>query len=539
MDKTQFDIKRLDHLGLIAGFCREAGLDELIDKRLPKISSQSRISNGTLLIAMILNGLGLVGRTLHMYPEFFADKPVERLLGQGISASHINDDVMGRLLDRLYEAGVSEVYQEIAHQVMNYLGLPCRSMNIDTTSFHVDGAYQQDMDTKTIHLTHGYSRDHRPDLNQVVLNLITENQAGIPLFMQACSGNAQDGETFKKTVSAHLGSLKAAYQNTYLIGDAALYVAETVQILSAQGQRFITRVPQKLNEAKAVLAQAEQVIWVDMNHGYQGAWFESNYAQVKQRWLLIKSEQAKHREQHIHQAWLRKETDKALISFKKLCRQTFACKSDATQALQTWQAQHEAVNIIDAEMIQKIKRAKPGRPGSTDSATRQFYITGQLASCLQHQQDQANTKGLFILATNDLSESLGMQFVLDEYKSQQAVERGFRFLKSPHFLTSSFFLKKPQRIEALLMVMTCCLMVYAGIEYLIRKNLQQTNTSFPDMKNKPTQRPTARWVFFCFQGVSTLTISTDQSVINTLTTVSDRQKIILHCLGKSYWDFYS
>jgi len=75
-----------------------------------------------------------------------------------------------------------------------------------------------------------------------------------------------------------------------------------------------------------------------------------------------------------------------------------------------------------------------------------------------------------------------MQFLLDEYKSQQAVERGFRFLKSPDFLTSSLFLKKPERIEALLMIMTCSLMVYAGIEYLIRQRLVEQNSSFPDMK---------------------------------------------------------
>lgn len=68
-------------MGLVARFCKEIGLEGFINQRMPKTSHKSHISNGTLLIAMMLNGLGFVGRTLHMYPEYFADKPVERLLG--------------------------------------------------------------------------------------------------------------------------------------------------------------------------------------------------------------------------------------------------------------------------------------------------------------------------------------------------------------------------------------------------------------------------------------------------------------------------
>ena len=159
-----------------------------------------------------------------------------------------------------------------------------------------------------------------------------------------------------------------------------------------------------------------------------------------------------------------------------------------------------------------------------------------MSTSLSLKAQAQETKGLFIIATNDCSEELSMQFILDEYKSQQAVERGFRFLKSPDFLTSSLFLKKPERIEALLMVMTSCLMVYASIEYQIRKTLVDNNESFPDMKKKPTQKPTAKWVFFCFQGISVLTI---ENIHQVVTNMMDRQRIVLNCLGKSYWEFYS
>jgi transposase len=79
-------------------------------------------------------------------------------------------------------------------------------------------------------------------------------------------------------------------------------------------------------------------------------------------------------------------------------------------------------------------------------------------------------------------------------------------------------------------------MIYASVEYQIRKSLLDKDKYFPDMKKKPTQKPTAKWVFFCFQGISVLTIDRSHQVV---TNMMDRQRIILDALGYSYWEFYS
>ncbi len=86
------------------------------------------------------------------------------------------------------------------------------------------------------------------------------------------------------------------------------------------------------------------------------------------------------------------------------------------------------------------------------------------------------------------------------------------------------------------MIMTCSLLVYAAIEHLIRQKLKETNTFFPDMKKKPTQKPTARWVFFCFQGIHSVNIDNQTELI---TNLAERHRVILNCLGKLYWEFYS
>jgi transposase len=216
MSSAVYTTKRLDHLGLVAGFCQEIGLAATIDKVLGT-SECRQVGYSQIFTAMLLNGLGFTGRTLHMYSEFFDDKPVSRLIGEGIGASHINDDALGRCLDALYDAGVSGLYQQIAEKVVGHLKLPCEFTHLDSTSFHYDGKANSGEEAPTaIHITKGYSRDLRPGLNQVVLNLICENLSGIPVYMQAQSGNINDVEGFKKIVKSHISSLKAAQQCRYL-----------------------------------------------------------------------------------------------------------------------------------------------------------------------------------------------------------------------------------------------------------------------------------------------------------------------------------
>ena len=482
--------KNLDHHGLVAGFCKDVGIAKLIDTVLPEQSEQKRISYGQLFEAMILNGLGFTGRTLHMYSQYFQDKPLDCLLGEGVRAEHINDDALGRCLDKLFEHGVRDIYQQLSEAVIDHLELPCEAINVDTTSFHVDGDYKVDDDFKGIQLTKGYSRDHRPELNQAILSLITENQAGIPVYMKAHSGNSQDCDTFKKLVKSHISSLKAAQKCRYLIGDSSLYVAETIQTLALQKQYFITRVPQKIKEANQLLTNIESLDFINLDNGYRGAWVESNYADVKQKWLVIHSEQANHRELKALEKRVEKSLATSEKSFKKLCQRAFSCHDDAINVLNHWQAKQNYAQIEKPKVNPVVKYKRRGRPALNSESEVHYQIQGEVTLSQQKKQKAESTLGMFILATNDTSNRSDMQRVLNLYKSQQKVEGGFRFLKSPDFLVSSFFLKKPERIEALLMVMTCCLMVYAALEHLIRKNLKDTNSFFPDMKKKPSQNPT-------------------------------------------------
>lgn len=129
-----------------------------------------------------------------------------------------------------------------------------------------------------------------------------------------------------------------------------------------------------------------------------------------------------------------------------------------------------------------------------------------------------------------------MEALLATYKAQQNVERGLRFLKCPNFLTSSIYLKKPERIEALLMMMTCCLMIYAALEHRIRKGLVEHMRDAPDMKRKPTGRPTARWIFLCFSGILEYSIADSQLLV---TKLNPAHQTIVDVPGERYRQIYS
>jgi transposase len=113
-----------------------------------------------------------------------------------------------------------------------------------------------------------------------------------------------------------------------------------------------------------------------------------------------------------------------------------------------------------------------------------------------------NKKGRFILATNDMdTESFPASRMLEEYKAQQGVERGFRFLKDPWFMVDSVFLKSPRRIEALMIVMTLCLLVYNVAQYRLRDKLKTTGETLPNQLKKEVQNPTMRWIFQVMEGL--------------------------------------
>jgi transposase len=526
----------LDHLGLVAGMYDELEIGAQIDEAIHQDLDERIVSIGQAVKAMVLNGLGFADQRLYLVPSFFETKPTERLIGGGILPEHLNDDTLGRALDSLYDYGVTELFRDVAAHAAARLGLKPQYAHIDSTSFHVHGVYNSEADSPeagTIHIRPGYSRDHRGDLNQVMLDLVVERRAALPVLMKPLSGNSSDQVDFTCLIERHIDHLQQAHGVDFLVADSALYSADAIQKIDGRGGKFITRVPETTKEAKQAIREVDLEAMEPLAEGYRYTERISDYGGVKHRWLIVFSEAAHGRAQKRVRRQFDRQKGKEEKALANLAKRSFSCREDAEKAIQAFS---DTLKATTAESVQVLECIHVnGVDGSMQPDRVSYRIRGELVLAQARLERQINRKSLFILATNELrDEVLSPADILAGYKGQARVERGFRFLKDPMFLASSLYLKNEKRIMALLMVMTLCLLVYAALEYRIREGLRAQGKSFPDQKGKPMQRPTARWVFERFVGIHVLLVAGQELVLN----LKERHETIIAVLGARYVRYY-
>jgi len=128
--------------------------------------------------------------------------------------------------------------------------------------------------------------------------------------------------------------------------------------------------------------------------------------------------------------------------------------------------------------------------------------------------------------------------VIRAYKAQAQAEGGFRFLKDPLFFVSSLFVKKPCRIQGLLMVMTLALLVYAVTQRRLRGQLAHQHATLPNQINQLTARPTLRWVFQLLEGIHRVRVTVQGKVYDLIEGLNEVQVKILRLFGAEVCRLY-
>jgi transposase len=262
-------VERLDHLGVMASVIKDGGLIDMINARLvPDV--QEVLTPGEAVAGMILNGLGFANRPLSLTPQFFANKPLDLLLREGLAAELFNRFKLGRTLDDAYTYGCDVLFQELALAVCAQEGIDQCFNHLDTTSFSLTGESVPDSDEHAMTITHGYSKDHRPDLKQAVLELMVSQDGGVPCVSKSWDGHTSDIHVFQARAQALMTAFAHTPSPRYLVADAKRYHADNAPHLKHMG--FITRIPHTLSVVSQVIRQAlEWDTWhpVDDNRRYQ------------------------------------------------------------------------------------------------------------------------------------------------------------------------------------------------------------------------------------------------------------------------------
>jgi len=505
--ETNYETQRIDHLGIVTGISREIKLVETINQKVGQTGRKVSCGEGTL--AMVQNALGFSSRALYLMPDYLRNKPVDLLIRPGLEPEDFNDDSLGRCLDDLYACGVTEVFASVASKALSVYGIEHKFVHLDSSSFHLHGEYDVDAPgEEMVSITHGYSRDHRPDLKQVVAQIITSHKSNLPVWLEVLSGNSSDKESFSESVKAYCEHL-AGGEKPYFVMDSAGYSENSLKAI--QNMLWLMRVPETLAEAKRLVKETAQDQMTELESGNFGKEVKSEYGGVAQRWLVVFSQAAYERELKTLEKAQVREQEAAEKQWRKVCQPVFNCQEDAETACkqfnQRWKY-HRATEQV-TPITQYAHSGRPAAGAQPDVVG--YTLTGAVELYAAGVEEAKRSLGKFIIATNELNaHNLPAEAMLENYTAQGvSVERGFRFLKDPMFFAHSLFLKNPARIMALIMIMCLALLIFALGERQLRQALKQNNETIPDQKGKPTQTPTLRWVFQIFEGLDVLSVWAD------------------------------
>ena len=530
-------VERLDHLGLIASVIKDLGLIRMIDARIVP-DEQEEITPGEAVAGMIINGLGFANRPLSLTPQFFANTPLDLLFHAGIHADLFNRFKLGRTLEEVSAYGCDLLFSELALAVCVQEGIDPRFNHLDTTSFSLSGDYVPDSDEQAITITHGYSKDHRPDLQQAVLELMVSQDGGVPFVSKSWDGNTSDTQIFQERAEALLATFQRSPTPRYLVADSKLYHEENATHLKNLG--FITRIPNTLKLVAQVITQAlTGDTWQRLDDTTRYQRVELCHYGMAQRWLVVSSQAALARaEASVNKACQREAEaiDKQLFHLQA---RRFETPEAAHAALATLEQAWQYHQVATSSLIEHKHYACKGRPTPTAPIKSiDWQLQTQVRPDQEKMQSRKQHKACFVVGTNIEASQLSDREVIAAYKGQAQAEGGFRFLKDPLFFVSSFFVKKPCRIQGLLMVMTFALLVYSVTQRRLRRQLAHQNETVPNQINQPTARPTLRWVFQLLAGIHRVRATVQGKVHDLIEGLNEVKIKILRLFGEEVCRLY-
>jgi transposase len=537
------EIYPVHHLPIIKAYADQLGLVGLINHYVP---TEMDVDAGTVVLGLVLDTLS--GRSpLYRLEEFFAHQDTELLLGKALPPQAFTDDTVGRVLDRLYDFGTMRLFTACAVRAAARFGLERRYVHFDTTSRNVWGDYQfaeeQDLPFR---VTYGYSKDKRPDLKQFVLSTLCVDRA-VPIWGKPEDGNASD-KTLNTTLLSEIARLMADHgvaPGAYIyIADAALV---TEANLAALGDTlFITRLPATYSECERVIAEAvARNQWEEVGVLAQtpptkhrpGTFYkvaESSvtlYGKPYRAVVVHSSSQDQRRQQALARACQASATTLE-ATVREAAHQEYFCRADAEAAaakLRTQQSPYHRVEV----MVEEHPKYGPGRPSQKQPRVVKAVRYGLKVT--RHEQAEVIARkvqelGCFVLLTNvptqgEMAHRAGE--VLRVYKEQHGVEQNFAFLKDP-VIVNSLFLKKPERIEALGLVLLLALLVWRLVERALRGHVETTGHTLTGWDKKETLKPTAFMMMTKFAAVLVLKVGPHRQLAQPLSAV---QQAYLSALG--------
>lgn len=525
--------KQLGASNLIAAICYELQIPHYVNSLVQWDEKQWKVSPGTLILGLIINIL--VQRSpLYRVEEFYENMDLAMLFDEPVGASDFNDDALGRALDRIVDG--KTLFKTVACQATIVDDIEVRTVHSDTTSVSLYGEFvPNDLDMqfeeatgkKLLNITHGYSKQHRPDLKQFVYGLLVSGD-GLPLVANVNDGNASD-KIWNKEIFDELETSFLDPQGILYVADSALVTLENLSLMAKKRIRFASRLPENFAIARTLKEAAWQTDeWESLgaiSPGKNAAqyWTSSLVDEIdgrKYRFVVVRSSALDKRREKSLKKQLKKEFTELEKAKKELEKQEFSCLPDAEMILAKFLDDYRQVaHGLSGEILEyNVAQRKPGRPrkGEEPLTVTKYRIELDITEPTTAQlQDLRERASAFVLITTESADVWSDLDILREYKGQSNVETRFRFLKHP-LVVDGIFLKSPRRIEALAYVVMLALLVAAFIERRVRFALAKSNQIIEIVGKRKTNRPTIRVILDMLSTVNMVYVDDGVEVIRIL-----------------------
>ena len=518
-DELRLESQRLGPLPLIQHFFERLELGELLERFVPTRDRRTRLPYAQGL-GVLLRSILVERDPIYRQQETVATYAPEAFGLTAQSVAGVRDDALGRALDALFDADRGSLLTEVVLSAGKAFELSFEELHNDSTTIRFCGQYAASgrsiRGKRAPWITYGYSKDHRPDLKQLLFVLTTSRDGGVPAQFRCEDGSTNDARTHEETWDA-LRRITGRADFLY-VADSKLCNAGAMEHLDRHGGRFVTVLPRSRREDahfREWLQTHEPewgLVW-DRPHprqrgGPRDRWWTFRVPLPSREgwpvfWVyssLLQLHQGHRRRERLARAHQELEAFDRQLAGKRPRRRTKEAIRERVDALLDRNKVRRYLRVeIYAEQQHEYRQVGPGRPGPQTRYRRKTTRRWRLRWELDEERIAYDRKsdGMYPLLTND--RSLSAREVLEAHKRQPILEKRFSQTKTV-FEIAPVLLKNPGRVEALFFLYFLALLVQALLERQLRKAMARRRIPslplYPE--ERQTHRPTAEQILRLF-----------------------------------------
>lgn len=524
LDRVEHESLEIGAAPIIRTFLERLQLAGLLETYLPRkpLGRGPKLAASRVIAAMITNIL-IARRPLYGLRDWVGRFVPEHFGLEAAEVDLLNDDRLGRALDRMFEADRASMMTAVITRAVRLFKIDVKQLHSDTTTVTFSGNYEK-ASAALAHdprcpplITFGHNKDHRPDLKQLVYALTVSADGAVPIHHKTYAGHTPDDKVHIETWSTLVDIV--GHPRFLYVADSKLCTRENLSHIADRQGRFLTVLPRTRREYTrfcAYLRAGRLVEWEEIRREpdprgqdlpdivYEA--FEGAPSAEGHRVLWYRSAQKRQLDANVRSARL----DKAKHRLEQLNERTRPFKSEAA-------ARQAAEKILTDEQVtrwlqitvetyvgQEFKQLKPGRPTPKTRYRKKeipFFVVG-VAEQADAVEADARTDGIFPLITNVSREELSPKDALAKYKYQPNLEKRNEQLKSVYHVRP-VLLKNPMRVTGLLFVYFLALLLWALIEREIRVQMKRRKITnlplYPELRD--CLAPTTDGIFQALQGL--------------------------------------